>query len=145
MAKNSAVQELIKGLQEDLSREYQAIIAYTVYSNVLTRAKWMNIAGQLKKRAHEKLEHARIRAVLHTCKAMGDARSALTGRLRGPAAQRRPDAEPESARRGWRGHRRSGGKPDCPGHARSISGVPNASPIKSIRKSRIILRVVRRA
>jgi bacterioferritin len=54
------LQELIAGLQEDLSREYQAIIAYTVYSNVLTGAQWMNIAGELKKHAHEELEHALI-------------------------------------------------------------------------------------
>ena len=52
--------ELIAGLQEDLSREYQAIIAYTVYSNVLRGAQWMNIAGELKKHAHEELEHALI-------------------------------------------------------------------------------------
>ena len=52
--------ELIAGLQEDLSREYQAIIAYTVYSNVLRGAQWMNIAGELKKHAQEELEHALI-------------------------------------------------------------------------------------
>jgi len=54
------LQELIAGLQEDLSREYQAIIAYTVYSNVLRGAQWMNIAGELKKHAQEELEHALI-------------------------------------------------------------------------------------
>ena len=59
-AKSSAIQTLIAGLQEDLSREYQAIIAYTVYSNVLTGAKWMSIANELKKHAHEELEHALI-------------------------------------------------------------------------------------
>src|ERR1700729_2466172 len=58
--KQSVLQELIDGLQEDLSREYQAIIAYTVYSNVLTGAKWMSIANELKKHAHEELEHALI-------------------------------------------------------------------------------------
>jgi bacterioferritin len=58
--KNSAVQELIDGLQQDLSREYQAIIAYTVYSNVLKGAQWMNIAGELKKHANEELQHALI-------------------------------------------------------------------------------------
>ena len=57
---NTALKELIDGLQEDLSREYQAIIAYTVYSNVLTGAQWMNIAKELKKHAHEELEHALI-------------------------------------------------------------------------------------
>jgi len=58
--KNSAVQELIAGLQEDLSREYQAIIAYTVYSKALKGAEWMNIAGELEKHAHEELAHALI-------------------------------------------------------------------------------------
>jgi bacterioferritin len=55
-----ALQALIDGLQEDLSREYQAIIAYTVYSNVLTGAAWMSISKELKKHAHEELEHALI-------------------------------------------------------------------------------------
>jgi bacterioferritin len=55
-----ALQELIVGLQEDLSREYQAIIAYTVYSNVLRGAKWMSIAKELKTHAAEELEHALI-------------------------------------------------------------------------------------
>jgi bacterioferritin len=58
--KSRELQELIDGLQEDLSREYQAIIAYTVYSNVLSGAQWMSIAKELKKHAHEELEHALI-------------------------------------------------------------------------------------
>src|SRR3954468_1944597 len=58
--KSPALQELIQGLQEDLSREYQAIIAYTVYSNALKGAKWMSIAEELKKHAHEELQHALI-------------------------------------------------------------------------------------
>lgn len=57
---NTALQELIQGLQEDLSREYQAIIAYTVYSNVLKGAQWMNIASELKLHAQEELQHALI-------------------------------------------------------------------------------------
>jgi bacterioferritin len=60
MADSPAMQELIRGLQEDLSREYQAIIAYTVYSNVLKGAQWMSIAGELKKHAQEELQHALI-------------------------------------------------------------------------------------
>jgi bacterioferritin len=55
-----AVQDLINALNEDLSREYQAIIAYTVYSNVLKGAKWMSIASELKKHAAEELQHALI-------------------------------------------------------------------------------------
>ena len=58
--KNPALQELIDGLQEDLSREYQAIIAYTIYSNVLKGAQWMSIAGELKKHAAQELQHALI-------------------------------------------------------------------------------------
>src|ERR1700744_119472 len=59
-SKSLALQELIQGLQEDLSREYQAIIAYTVYSNALKGAQWMSIAGELRKHAAEELEHALI-------------------------------------------------------------------------------------
>lgn len=58
--KSPALQALIQGLQEDLSREYQAIIAYTVYSNVLKGAQWMSIAGELRKHASEELQHALI-------------------------------------------------------------------------------------
>jgi len=50
--------DLIKGLNEDLSREYQAIIAYVVYSQSLKGAQYMNIAGELEKHAHEELKHA---------------------------------------------------------------------------------------
>lgn len=57
---NKALQDLINALNEDLAREYQAIIAYTVYSNVLKGAQWMNIAGELKKHAAEELQHALI-------------------------------------------------------------------------------------
>jgi bacterioferritin len=55
-----AIQDLIKALNEDLAREYQAIIAYTVYSNVLKGAEWMNIAGELKLHAAQELQHALI-------------------------------------------------------------------------------------
>ena len=55
-----AIQELINALNEDLAREYQAIIAYTVYSNVLKGAQWMKIASELKKHAAEELQHALI-------------------------------------------------------------------------------------
>ncbi len=58
--KSSALKQLIDGLQEDLSREYQAVIAYTVYSNVLSGAQWMDIARELKKHASEELQHAMI-------------------------------------------------------------------------------------
>ena len=58
--KNDPIQELIDALNEDLAREYQAIIAYTVYSNVLSGAQWMNIAGELRKHAGEELQHALI-------------------------------------------------------------------------------------
>lgn len=51
-------EQLIKLLNEDLSREYQAIISYVVYSQVLKGAEFMNIAGELEKHAGEELSHA---------------------------------------------------------------------------------------
>lgn len=49
---------LIKGLNEDLAREYQAIIAYVVYSQVLRGAEYMAIAEELQLHAGEELSHA---------------------------------------------------------------------------------------
>jgi bacterioferritin len=59
-AKKMSRAELIKLLNEDLAREYQAIIAYVVYSQVLKGAEYMNIAGELEKHAAEELSHALI-------------------------------------------------------------------------------------
>jgi bacterioferritin len=53
-------QQLVDFLNEDLSREYQAIIAYVVYSQVLKGAEFMNIAAELEKHAAEELGHALI-------------------------------------------------------------------------------------
>jgi bacterioferritin len=50
--------DLIKHLNEDLAREYQAIIAYVVYSQVLKGAEYMNIASELEVHATEELQHA---------------------------------------------------------------------------------------
>ena len=50
--------ELAKLLNEDLAREYQAIIAYVVYSQVLKGAEYMNIAEHLEQHAKQELEHA---------------------------------------------------------------------------------------
>ncbi len=47
-------------LNEDLAREYQAIIAYTVYSQVLKGAEYMSIAQQLEEHAKQELGHALI-------------------------------------------------------------------------------------
>jgi bacterioferritin len=52
--------DLIALLNDDLEREYQAIIAYVVYSQVLKGAPYMNIAAELEKHAHEELAHALI-------------------------------------------------------------------------------------
>jgi bacterioferritin len=51
-------EKLVELLNEDLSREYQAIIAYVVYSQTLKGAEYMNIAGELEKHAGEELAHA---------------------------------------------------------------------------------------
>jgi len=49
---------LIESLNQDLAREYQAIIAYVVYSQTLKGAEYMNIAAELEKHAAEELNHA---------------------------------------------------------------------------------------
>ena len=50
--------QLIENLNEDLAREYQAIIAYVNYSQVLKGAAYMNIANELAVHATEELAHA---------------------------------------------------------------------------------------
>ena len=57
---NITREELIKALNEDLSREYQAIISYVVYSQVLKGAQYMNIAAELEVHAQQELAHALI-------------------------------------------------------------------------------------
>ena len=52
--------QLIAELNEDLAREYQAVISYVVYSQVLKGAAYMNIAAELEKHAAEELSHALI-------------------------------------------------------------------------------------
>jgi bacterioferritin len=47
-------------LNGDLAREYQAVISYVVYSQVLKGAQYMNIASELEKHAGEELQHALI-------------------------------------------------------------------------------------
>jgi bacterioferritin len=50
--------QLIEKLNDDLSREYQAIIAYVVYSQVLKGAEYMAIARELETHAGQELAHA---------------------------------------------------------------------------------------
>src|SRR6201986_4212981 len=51
-------EQMIQLLNEDLSREYQAIIAYTVYSQIIKGAEYTDIARELEKHAGEELNHA---------------------------------------------------------------------------------------
>ena len=51
-------ERLIELLNEDLAREYQAIIAYVVYSQVLKGPEYMTIAKELEQHAKEELDHA---------------------------------------------------------------------------------------
>jgi bacterioferritin len=51
-------EQLIALLNEDLSREYQAVIAYVQYSQVIKGAAYMHIAAELEKHALEELQHA---------------------------------------------------------------------------------------
>jgi len=53
-------QQLTELLNEDLAREYQAVIAYVVYSQVIKGAQYMTIAEELVKHAKQELEHALI-------------------------------------------------------------------------------------
>jgi len=53
-------EHLAELLNEDLAREYQAIIGYVVYSQVLTGAQYMDIAAQLEIHAKQELDHALI-------------------------------------------------------------------------------------
>jgi bacterioferritin len=55
---NITREQLIHLLNEDLAGEYQAIIAYTVYSQVLKGAEYTDIAHQLEAHAAEELGHA---------------------------------------------------------------------------------------
>ena len=50
--------QLVDALNDDLSREFQAIIAYVNYSQVLKGAAYMNIADELAIHAKEELDHA---------------------------------------------------------------------------------------
>jgi bacterioferritin len=53
-------EKLVELLNEDLAREFQAVIAYVNYSQVLKGAAYMNIAAELEKHAEEELSHALI-------------------------------------------------------------------------------------
>jgi len=57
-AKEITRKQLIDALNEDLSREFQAIIAYVNYSQVLKGAAYMNIAAELEVHAKQELDHA---------------------------------------------------------------------------------------
>jgi bacterioferritin len=50
--------QMVNLLNEDLAREYQAIIAYVIYSQTLKGAEFNHIAQELEKHAAEELAHA---------------------------------------------------------------------------------------
>lgn len=58
VASSSTRDEIIHGLNEDLAREYKAIIQYVVFSSALKGAEYGDIAEQLKKHASQELGHA---------------------------------------------------------------------------------------
>ena len=55
---SSTKDEIIRGLNEDLAREYKAIIQYVVFSATLKGPEYGDIAEQLKLHASEELSHA---------------------------------------------------------------------------------------
>ena len=58
MATTTDREKLIADLNGDLSREYQAIIAYVIYSQTIKGAAYMAIAKELEGHAKEELSHA---------------------------------------------------------------------------------------
>lgn len=60
VTRGDARQQLIAALNEDLSHEYQAIIAYIVYSQILKGPEYMSIAKELELHAQEELQHALV-------------------------------------------------------------------------------------
>jgi bacterioferritin len=63
LANNSVAvsrEQLVADLNGDLAREYQAIIAYVVYSQILKGPEYMSIAKELEAHAQEELQHALI-------------------------------------------------------------------------------------
>jgi bacterioferritin len=57
-AASTTREQLIAALNQDLAREYQAIISYVIYSQAIKGAEYMSIAKELEKHASEELEHA---------------------------------------------------------------------------------------
>ena len=55
---NVTREQMVKLLNDDLAREYQAIIAYVIYSQVLKGAAYTDIARELEQHAGEELSHA---------------------------------------------------------------------------------------
>jgi len=53
-------EELIEKLNQDLSREYQAVIGYVVYSQKIKGAQYMAVAKELEEHARQELNHALI-------------------------------------------------------------------------------------
>jgi bacterioferritin len=60
LSKNAPIsrKQMVELLNQDLAREYQAIIAYVVYSQTMKGAKYLHIAKELEKHAAEELSHA---------------------------------------------------------------------------------------
>jgi bacterioferritin len=58
IASSASREEIVKGLNEDLAREYKAIIQYVVFSSTLKGAQYGDIAQQLKEHASQELAHA---------------------------------------------------------------------------------------
>ena len=91
MAKNGQTAKgrdaLIAGLNDDLSREYQAIIAYVIYSQVLKGAEYMAIAKELEVHATQELQHALMNVVLNAVQACAKGGSVSMTLDAGPPAR----------------------------------------------------------
>jgi bacterioferritin len=60
MSKNPSIsrERMVELLNEDLAREFQAILAYVIYSQTMKGAQYTAIAAELQKHATEELSHA---------------------------------------------------------------------------------------
>ena len=93
---NFTREQMVQMLNEDLAGEYQAIIAYTVYSHVLKGAAYLDMARALAAHAGEELEHAiRIAKQIDDLGGMPDGTPKQVKRSNNPVEMLRADLENE--------------------------------------------------
>ena len=132
----SSREQLIELLNEDLAREYQAIIAYVVYSQVMKGAEYMAIAKELETHASEELEPCADRLEAHRLsrrradrdgQAGEDVREGRRHAALRPRQRKRDGAELSRARETMRGAGRVRHGRAPAGHSQAGAGTPDRS------------------